>query len=79
MLRSLHQNPENNIYFSIPETIKKLSKYFIHKINILQGPHGKESIEVRITQKMGKEREKFNRKMKRSSEERHKQTHCNLV
>ena len=40
-------------------------------------PHGKERTELRITQKMGKERENSYQKMKRSPEERHTQTHGN--
>ena len=43
-----------------------------------EGPCGKESTEVRITQYMGNERENSYRKLKRSPEERHTQTHGNL-
>jgi hypothetical protein len=41
--------------------------------------HGKEGTVIRITQKMEKEREASYRKMKRSLEERHTQSHRNLL
>ena len=45
----------------------------------LNRPHGKGSTKVQITQKMRKERENSYRKMKRSLEERHTQTHKSLI
>ena len=44
----------------------------------LKRPFGKESTEVGITQKIGKERENSYWKMKRSPDESHTQTHGNL-
>ena len=41
--------------------------------------HGKERTEVRITQKMGKESRNSYQKMKRSSDEKHTQTHGRLT
>ena len=42
-------------------------------------PRGKESTEVRITQNIGKESENSYQKLKRSQQDRHMQTHGNLI
>ena len=41
-------------------------------------PRGKENTKVSITQNMGKEWEKSDRKLKRFPEDKHTQTHGNL-
>ena len=42
-------------------------------------PHGKESTEVRLTQKIGKKEGTLTEKMKRSPDKRHTQTHGSLI
>ena len=42
-------------------------------------PRGKESTEIQVTQNKGKERENSYKKLKRSPQERHMQTHGNLI
>ena len=58
------------------ETLKHI--HTTYRTRKMFRPCGKESTEVRITQNMGKEWENSYRKLKRSPEERHTQTHGNL-
>ena len=52
---------------------------FLKDLHSSNRPHEKESTKVRITQKMVKEKENSYKKMKRSPEKRHTQTHRNLI